>query len=180
MADILVHRATSAEHFAQARALVTEFLGYMLALYADLPHLTGEYYEPGKWARHLGGMEAECSPPHGACLLATEHGVPVGCVSLVRLGPDTGEIKRMFVAECCRGRGVGEALCRAAILEAGRLGYARLCLDTGRRMHAAQALYRRAGFTECTPYYPMSQELAGILVFMERDLSNGPPGDERD
>ena len=53
-------------------------------------------------------------PPHGCLVIArSETGEIVGCGMLKRLGPDTGELKRVFVTEQARGTGTGRALIEA-------------------------------------------------------------------
>jgi ribosomal protein S18 acetylase RimI-like enzyme len=52
-----------------------------------------------------------------------------------------------------RGLGVGEALVRALLTEARRIGYREVRLDTLPSMATAFALYRKLGFQEMAPYY---------------------------
>lgn len=56
-------------------------------------------------------------------------------------------LEDLFVAELCRGRGVGHALVEAAIREATALGCSSLSLDTNERNEASQKVYRRLGLT---------------------------------
>ena len=60
----------------------------------------------------------------------------------------TMEVKRMFVRPEARGRGIGEGLVAMLLAEAQATGYSRCVLSTHHKLHAAQALYRRAGFRE--------------------------------
>lgn len=62
------------------------------------------------------------------------------------------EIKRMWVAPTARGEGLGHALMQEAIAFARAAGYALIKLDTSADMAAAQACYRRAGFTIAPRY----------------------------
>lgn len=104
--------------------------------------------------RELGELSEEYGPPHGAAFLALDAKVPVGCVGLRRFG-ETGldaELKRMYVRPHARGRGYGAALCGAAIRAASELGYERIVLDTVAEMTSAAAVYKKAGFSEISPY----------------------------
>lgn len=98
----------------------------------------------------LAGLPGDYAPPDGLMLLARQAGTPelLGCVA-VRAVPGTPglcEMKRLFVRPAGRGCGLGRMLALAAMAEAGRLGYSRICLDTLPSMTAAQALYRALGF----------------------------------
>jgi carbonic anhydrase len=48
--------------------------------------------------------------------------------------------------------GIGKALAEAIIVEARRIGYARMRLDTVPSMQRARTLYKTLGFTEIQPY----------------------------
>jgi putative acetyltransferase len=130
------------------------------ALIADLnAELSALYPEPGATHFHLD--PGEVAPGAGAFLVARLRGRPVGCGALRRLreatlvrevGPQVGELKRMYVAPEARGLGIGRALLIRLEAEARTLGLERLVLETGTRQTEALALYRRAGFTDIPPY----------------------------
>lgn len=107
-----------------------------------------------------------------------EAGSPVGCGALRRakgIGetagaarPGTFELKRMYVAEVARGRGLAVALLRHLEDEARRRGATRLILETGTRQRAAVRLYEREGYRRI-PNYPPYDGMADSLCY-ERPL----------
>ena len=88
----------------------------------------------------------ELSPPGGAFVVGFEDDVPVCCGGLKALPDGACEIKKMFVAEDARGRGVARALLVELERLARELGYAIVRLDTGPRQTRAQRMYERAGY----------------------------------
>jgi ribosomal protein S18 acetylase RimI-like enzyme len=69
-------------------------------------------------------------------------------VGIRKLEPLTAEVKRLLVASEARGQGLGNQLLAAAEVQARRLGYRTIVLDTDGSDHAALALFRRAGFSD--------------------------------
>ncbi|WP_350348916.1 helix-turn-helix domain-containing GNAT family N-acetyltransferase [Agromyces sp. G08B096] len=92
--------------------------------------------------------DAMFSDPHGAFLVATLHGEPVGCIGLMLHGDDPAEIKRLWVAPSARGMGLGRRLLAAVEEEAARRGATTVRLDTNRALVEAIALYRATGYRE--------------------------------
>jgi len=66
----------------------------------------------------------------------------VGCGAFRPCDPSTVEIKRMFVAQEYRGRGIARAILNSVESEARRRGYKRSILETANRQPEAVALYR--------------------------------------
>lgn len=89
---------------------------------------------------------AEMSPPGGTFIVGFEDAVAVCCGGLKRLPDGACEIKRMFVVESARGRGVGRALLVELERRARELGYRVVRLDTGPRQPRSQRMYERAGY----------------------------------
>jgi GNAT superfamily N-acetyltransferase len=89
----------------------------------------------------------ELSPPGGTFVVGFEGDVPVCCGGIKRLPDGACEIKRMFVVEDARGRGVARALLEELERGARELGYGVARLDTGPRQTRAQRMYERAGYT---------------------------------
>lgn len=80
--------------------------------------------------------------------------VPVGTLTLAPAGsyyaetaePGELEVRMLAVAQAARRRGIAEALTRAAMLEAVRVGARGIVLSTLEAMTGAHRLYRRLGF----------------------------------
>ncbi len=89
----------------------------------------------------------------------------VGCAALI-LHADYGELKRFYVRESFRGRGLGRKLLDAVMRHAGTLGCRILRLETGIRQPAAIALYRSAGFQETGCFGAYNPD--PLSIFMER------------
>ena len=64
----------------------------------------------------------------------------------------TCELKRMFILPLARGRGLASILLKLVVSKANTLGYHTIVLDTKRRLEAANALYSKAGFVDCSNY----------------------------
>jgi GNAT superfamily N-acetyltransferase len=106
-------------------------------------------------------------PPLGGLWLALSGDAGIGCVALRPLADDAAgnvaEVKRMFVEEGWRGRGVGRALMETLIAAARQRGYATLRLGTLADMTAAQGLYESLGFRPTERYRP--DELVHTLFY---------------
>ena len=74
------------------------------------------------------------------------------------------EIKRMFVVEAVRGRGLARALMRAIEDEARAAGADWMILETGRPQVAAVALYRACGYTDLPAFghYAKAPEVVNL------------------
>jgi len=86
-----------------------------------------------------------------------------GCVGVRLLSPETAEMKRLYVRNAHRGKGLGRALAEAAIAAAREAGCARIVLDTLPKMSEAQALYRTLKFRPIAPY--LENPTPGALCF---------------
>ena len=89
------------------------------------------------------------SPGVAVYVARNETGAACGMAALVPLSSDlTAELKRLFVYDEARGRGVaGRLLDRIEADAAGR-GIRSLALETGPLQHAAMALYRGRGYEQ--------------------------------
>jgi GNAT superfamily N-acetyltransferase len=104
------------------------------------------------FAEEIAHLPGPYAPPEGALLLARNGGDVLGCIACKRLAPGTAEIKRLYVVQQGRGLGVGKALVAAILMEAARLNYREIKLDTLPHMTPAIALYQSFGFAPIAPY----------------------------
>jgi GNAT superfamily N-acetyltransferase len=141
MEAVTIVTASSPEQFAQARRLFEDYQRW-LGIDLSFQDFSGE----------LDAIARMYGPPAGALLLASQGRAYVGCVALRPLEGSVAEMKRMFVPEAFRGRGIGRALAQASVSVARDLGYSALRLDTIPRLGAALALYKALGFVEIAAY----------------------------
>jgi GNAT superfamily N-acetyltransferase len=110
---------------------------------------------PGVSAAHVPVPDPhadEFRPPAGIFLLARLDGHVIGCGSLRRHDATTGEVKRVWVDEAARGKGVARALMTALEAQARTVGLTRLILDTNSNLTEALALYRATGWLAIPAY----------------------------
>jgi putative acetyltransferase len=111
--------------------------------------------------------------PHIRLFVARLNGAAVGCGGIA-LFEDFAEVKRMYVRESARGRGVAAALLTRIEAEARAAGIVMLRLETGDRQAAALRFYARAGFRSCAAfgdYAAMRPEAIATSIFMEKQLN---------
>lgn len=146
--DPRIITVTTPDQLAAAKSLFIEYAQVI----NDVAGGSLQYQGFDAELQSLPGLYA---PPRGRIYLAVVNAAPVGCAALRpldRLGPDVGEVKRMYVQPTARGLGLGHALITRLIADALQVGYRTLKLDTSTSMHAAQHVYTSAGFKPCDRY----------------------------
>lgn len=154
---------------AAARALLGEYRGHAAAV-------AGAGFGMARLEREIADLPASQFMPGAGFLIAWVNDLPAGCVAfrpLPEVLPEQAtELKRLWVREAARGRGVAEALVAGVIAQARALGGTAVYLDTEpERMPAAMRLYRRLGFVDCPLYKPSD---TGVAAFR---LALAGPGD---
>ncbi|PWK87688.1 GNAT family N-acetyltransferase [Fulvimonas soli] len=93
--------------------------------------------------------------PRCSYFVVERGGAVVGGAGIAPLeggGADVCELRKMYFLPGARGIGAGAAMMRRCLDAARAHGFRRCYLETLAGMHAAQALYRRSGFTPlCAP-----------------------------
>ncbi|HEY2831125.1 MAG TPA: GNAT family N-acetyltransferase [Sporichthyaceae bacterium] len=90
---------------------------------------------------------AEFSPPHGLFLVGRLDTEPVVCGGWRLVEPGLGEIKRMYVVDAHRRRGLSRVLLAELEATARAAGLRRLRLETGHAQPEAIRLYETSGYT---------------------------------
>ena len=141
------------------------FREYELFLNVDLCFQNYEdeiAYLPGKYAR-----------PSGCLILAYEGTSCAGCIAVRAIGEGLCEMKRLFVRETFRGKGLGKLLAEESVLFARQAGYATMVLDTLSRLTSAVSLYRSMGFNEIPAYY--GNPLEGVIYLGKNFSEDSSP-----
>jgi dTDP-4-amino-4,6-dideoxy-D-galactose acyltransferase len=118
---------------------------------ARTSHDDTRFYADGRFPRERCDelydtwIRRSCDGWADVVLVADRDGEPAGYVSVHRRD-DAGSIGLIGVDEQWRGRGVGEALVRAALAWCADAGLARCTVVTQGRNIAAQRLFQRCGF----------------------------------
>ena len=139
-------------------------------LIGELDQVLAAEYLPEQ--RHGLALQA-LFQPHIRFFVARLNGAVTGCGGIA-LFDDFAEVKRMYVRETARGRGVAQALLTRIEAETRLAGLAILHLETGERQAAALRLYTQAGFTPCAAfgdYAALPPEAIATSIFMEKRLS---------
>lgn len=111
--------------------------------------------------------------PHIRFFVARLGGQAVGCGGVALL-EGFAEVKRMYVRDGLRGRGIAPAILRRLEQEARAAGLHTVRLETGTLQHAALRFYSRSGFATCAAfgdYAAMRPEQIEESVFMEKWLA---------
>lgn len=102
-------------------------------------------------------------------VLAYDGQIAVGCAAFKRYDAYTAEVKRVFVREAYRGRGISEQLLKRLEKRAVVQGYTAFRLESGEPLIAAMGLYRKMGY-QLIPNYGSYADMSES-VCMEKKLA---------
>ncbi len=162
--------ANTPELLSRAADLLRDFPPHQRRRYVAHLHIVERYFDEAAYARELADLHAHYGPPQGCVLLALQGEEAVGAICLRRLDDEACEMKRLYVPEPQRGKGVARALVNAFIDAARERNYRVMRLDTGFFMTEALGLYERFGFRRIEAYHTAEPVLASALVCMEREV----------
>jgi putative acetyltransferase len=149
--------------------LVPDATEEVSALVGELDRILSAEYLPEQ--RHGLALDGIFKPDI-RFFLARSNSLAVGCGG-VAFFPDFAEVKRMYVRDAARGRGVAQALLARIESETSEAGFALLRIETGVRQMAALRFYQRAGFRPCAAfgtYTTMAPQAVATSIFLEKRL----------
>ena len=153
-----IFQATTDLQIAEARALFRDYEAWL-----DLD-LCFQGFED-----ELRSLPGKYAAPDGRLLLAYQEENLAGCIALRKLDDGVCEMKRLFVREDFRGQKIGVQLIERLIVDARKIGYLKMWLDTyPPKMAKAVSLYESHGFRAISPYYDNPH--SGEVLFMELTL----------
>ena len=97
-------------------------------------------------------------------IVAYEDEMPVGCGAMKEFEPSAMEIKRMFVNENMRGKGVAASVLKELEQWARESGYKKCVLETGDKMPDAIGLYKKSAY-RIIPNYGQYKDVASSICF---------------
>ena len=80
-------------------------------------------------------------------MVVYQNGEPIGCGAIRHYSEDTVEVKRMYVLENQRGKGIASTILNELENWAKELTYKKCILETGKKQVEAIKLYHKAGYT---------------------------------
>ena len=154
------------------RALCWKYRDVLAERTRDLPELLDYYYAVPVYRALLDALPQTHARPKGAIFVAETGGRIVACGMTQEIAPGVTEIKRVYVDEAARGRGLARRLCEAAMEQARADGFRLMKLDTMRRLPEAVRLYESLGFVPCLPYHEPPIGIRDGILFFEKPLSS--------
>lgn len=117
----------------------------------------------------VNSLPGKYAPPDGRLYIVKYDGKYSGCIALRKIEDGICEMKRLFLKEELRGKGIGNSLVTKIISDAKFIGYKTMRLDTIKeKMPKAVEIYTKHGFVETEAYYHNPNP---HTLFMELDLS---------
>ena len=171
MSELLYAASTPTDYEAFA-VLVSEYIGWCRSRYQHGAGFVEQVFGYQQLDQELRVLATAYGPPKGKTLLARCDDQIVGGGAYRRLPDGSCEMKRLYVSDRFKGRGIGRRLADALINAARSDGFRLMRLDTGNLLTEAINMYRKLGFRDCAPYCDYPEKLLPYLVFMELPLSN--------
>ncbi len=101
-------------------------------------------------------------------IVAYDNDIPVGSASFKRYDDECAEVKRVFIKQEYRGRGISNKLMELLENAAREQGYRYLILESGEPLVAAMALYRKLGY-KVIPNYGQYKDMPDSIC-MKKNL----------
>jgi putative acetyltransferase len=142
--------------FKRTNALNSDFIQLVKHLDAELAITDGEDHSFYNQFNKLHDIRY--------VILAFDDKIAVGCGTIKLYNSFTMEVKRMFVADGHRGKGIAGDILIELEKWAKELGFSRCILETGTRQEAAIVLYKKSGY-RIIPNYGQYAGVENSLCF---------------
>ena len=142
MEQNIIYKKLDANEIQETKELIIEYIKW---LNMDL------YFQ--NIDEELNGFPHKYKEPDGIFIIAKDENNVIGCVGMKKLDEKICEMKRLFVNDNYKGKGIGKKLVERIIEEARAKKYEIMRLDTLDIMEKAINLYYKNGFYEIEPYY---------------------------
>jgi ribosomal protein S18 acetylase RimI-like enzyme len=140
--EIIYKKLETKEEIIKAKELIIEYIKW---LNEDLTYQNID--------DELINFPQKYKEPDGTFIIAKDNDNVVGCVGLRKLDENICEMKRLFVNDKHKGKGIGKKLVEIIIEEAKYKNYRKMRLDTLKTMESALKIYYKNNFYEIEPYY---------------------------
>lgn len=151
------------DHKEEVKELFSE---YMDMLIEGDPRFEG-YLEIQNYDDELAHLEQKYGEPEGRLYLLYADEKLVGCIGLRKIDEENCELKRLYVKPEIRGNRLGDLLVKRIIMDAKKIGYKHMLLDTLPFLEAALKIYKRYGFYEISRYNDSPLDTS---IYMKLDL----------
>ena len=125
-----------------------------------------------EWAETNLEPYISMNPPQGILYILEVNEESAGMGAIMKLRDQTGEIHRMYNRPIYRGRGLMQKMVNRLLQDGKNFGYEKVVLATPKFAHAAQHIYRKAGFKE-RPIFEGNEippELQQYWLYMEKEV----------
>lgn len=103
-------------------------------------------------------------------ILVLDGDVTAGCGSFKKYDANTAEVKRVFVKQCERRKGLSGKIMHEIENTAAEKGYSNLILETGSLLKGAQSLYKKLGFHVTENFGQYAGKNSSVC--MKKDISS--------
>lgn len=103
-------------------------------------------------------------------IVAYENEMAVGCGAIKEYSPDTMEVKRMYVPQNKRGKGIASAVLAELENWAREINYKNCVLETGKKQPEAIALYTKNGY-KVIPNFGQYKGVENSVCFEKKFVS---------
>lgn len=100
-------------------------------------------------------------------IVAYDDNIPVGCASFKKYDDECAEVKRVFIKQEYRGKGISNKLMELLESVARKQGYRYLILESGEPLVAAMALYRKIGY-KVIPNYGQYEDMPDSICMKKK------------